>query len=337
MSIGRAEFRFGSKQTTTLAKIQASYSDPKAVRDRDLGFGGKASESRTRLLNADGSFNIERRGISFFKSLNLYNQLLTMSWWKFNAIVILLYLIVNLAFAAMYVLIGVDHLTGVDGKSSIEKFMEAFFFSTQTFTTVGYGRINPVGLGANTLSALESLTGLLAFALATGMLYGRFSRPIAKIIYSKVAVIGPYQGQTGFMFRTANERVNQLLEVECIVNLSLSQMVGGRMVRQFYELELERSKVIFFHLSWTIVHPITETSPLFGMTEADLKTSDAEFYILLKGFDDSFSQTVHSRTSYKPEEIAFNKKFANIISIAESGKAAVELHRIHEIEPIPVG
>ncbi len=318
-----------------MAKLPGSYSDPKAQRDRDLGFGGKAAESRTRLLNRDGSFNIERRGIPFLKSLNVYHELLTMSWWRFNAIVVMLYLIVNLAFAGLYMAVGVEHLVGIDGRSALERFLDAFFFSTQTFTTVGYGRINPVGIGANTLSALESLTGLLAFALATGLLYGRFSRPVAKILYSKFAVIAPYQGVTGFMFRTANERVNQLIEVECVVNLSLSKLVNGRMVRQFYELELERSKVNFFALSWTIVHPIVETSPLFGMTEADLKASDAEFVILLKGFDDSFSQTVHSRTSYKSEEVVFNKRFANIISIAESGKAAVELHRIHDIEPLP--
>jgi inward rectifier potassium channel len=317
-----------------LAKLPGNYPDQRAERNRDLGFGGSASESRARLLNRDGSFNIERRGVPFLKSLNVYHELLTMSWWKFNAIIVLLYLVINLVFASLYVLIGVEHLAGIDSRSMMARFMDAFFFSTQTFTTVGYGRINPIGFRANTLAALESLTGLLAFALATGMLYGRFSRPVAKILYSKVAVIAPYQGGTGFMFRTANERINQLIEVECIVNLSLLQSVNGKMVRQFYELELERSKVIFFHLSWTVVHPITESSPLFGMSEADLKKSDAEFFILVKGFDDSFSQTVHSRTSYKSEEVRHNAKFSKIISIAESGKAAVDLHRIHEIEPV---
>jgi len=318
-----------------LAKLTGSFVDDREQRDRDLGFGGKATEARVRLLNRDGSFNVERRGISFFRSLNLYHTLLTMSWMKFNAIIILLYLIVNLFFAFLYVLIGVEHLAGIDARTWMAKFSDAFFFSTQTFTTVGYGRINPVGFSANAISAVESLTGLLAFALATGMLYGRFSRPVAKILFSKVGVIAPYQNITGFMFRTANQRINQLIEVQAEVNLAMLENVDGKMIRRFYELELERQKVNFFHLSWTIVHPITEASPLFGVTEEGLRASDAEFFVLLKAFDDTFSQTVHSRTSYKHDEVKFNSSFTKIIYIAESGKAAVDLSRIHDVEPIP--
>lgn len=232
-----------------MAKHTRNVTDEREQRDRDLGFGGKATEARVRLLNRDGSFNVERHGISFFRSLNLYHILLTMSWVKFNGIILLLYIIVNLFFACIYVLIGVEHLVGIDARDWLAKFTDAFFFSTQTFTTVGYGRINPVGFSANAIAAIESLAGLLAFALATGMLYGRFSRPVAKILFSKVAVVAPYQGMTGFMFRAANQRVNQLIEVGIEVNLSLLEDVDGKMIRRFYELELERRKVNFFHLS----------------------------------------------------------------------------------------
>ena len=315
-----------------MAKLSSNGIDARAQRDRDLGFGGKAAESRERLLNRDGSFNVERHGIPFLRSLNLYHVLLTMSWLRFNLMVVVAYGIVNFVFAWIYVLVGTEHLVGIDGRSIMARFSDAFFFSTQTFTTVGYGRVSPVGFWANSIAAIESMAGLLGFALATGLLYGRFSRPTAKILFSKVAVIAPYQGITGFMFRSANERSNQLLEVEAEVNLSLLKNVDGKKIRQFFELELERRRVNFFHLSWTIVHPITEASPLYGMNESDLRDSDAEFFILFTAFDDTFSQTVHARTSYKPHEIRFDHSFSKIIYIADSGKAAVDLDRIHDTE-----
>jgi inward rectifier potassium channel len=300
----------------------------------DLGIGSQASQQRVRQLNRDGSFNVERRGLPFTKSLNLYHQLLTMSWWKFNGIVIVLYLTVNLLYTALYMIVGMDHMHGVEGTTFTDKLLEAFFFSSQTFTTVGYGRVNPMGFWSNMIAAMESLTGLLGFALATGMLYGRFSRPYAKILYSRHAVVAPYRGITGFMFRVANQRSNQLIEVEAEVTVSLLKDVEGKRLRQFYVLELERTRINFFPLSWTIVHPIVETSPIHGMTKEQLLRSEAEFLILIKGFDDAFSQTVHSRTSYRADEVEFDVKFAKIISIAESGKAAIDLDRLNEFEPV---
>jgi inward rectifier potassium channel len=299
----------------------------------DLGIGSQASQQTVRQLNRDGSFNVERRGLPITKSLNLYHQLLTMSWWKFNAMVLALYLTINLFYTALYMIVGMDHMHGVEGKSFTDQLLEAFFFSSQTFTTVGYGRVNPMGFWSNMVAAMESLTGLLGFALATGMLYGRFSRPYAKILYSDNAVVAPYRGITAFMFRVANLRSNQLIEVEAELTLSLLQEVNGQRARQYYVLELERRSLNFFPLSWTVVHPIIESSPLFGMSKEKLLRSEAEFFILFKGFDDAFSQTVHSRTSYRAEEVEFDVKFAKIISIAESGKSAIDLDRLNEFEP----
>ncbi len=276
---------------------------------KDLGFGTKASSQKKRLLNSDGSFNVERRGLPLKQSLSFYHSLLNISWPKFHLIVFTAYIIINLIFASVYMLIGVQHLNGIVGKTLIENYWESFLFSVQTFTTVGYGGISPAGFLAGAVSAIESLVGLMGFALATGLVYGRFSRPIAKIIYSKNAIIAPYRDNTAFEFRIANARKNQLIEVNIQVMLSMKESDGDKKGRRFYELKLERQKVNFFALSWTVVHPINDDSPLNGFTEKDLIESDAEFLILLKAFDDTFSQTVHSRASYKYDEVIWGARF----------------------------
>jgi inward rectifier potassium channel len=302
----------------------------------DLGFGSKAAEQTARLVNRDGSFNIERKGLPFLRSFSVYQTLLTMSWWKFNALILIAYVIVNLVFATIYMFVGMDNILGMDGRSLGAKFLEAFFFSTQTFTTVGYGRMSPTGFMANSVSAIESMFGLLAFALATGVLFGRFSRPYARIIFSDNAIVAPYRDITGFMFRVANERSNQMIDVSVEVNLSRLEIVNGAKVRKFHELSLERQSVGFFHLSWTIVHPIDVASPLWGVTKEALDASDAEFLIILKGFDDIFSQTVHTRTSYKHNEVMYDVVFSKIIRIGPSGKATIDLDQIHDVYPVPV-
>ena len=303
---------------------------------QDLGFGAKAAEARARLLNRDGSFNIRRKGLSFFKSFSAYHYLIQMPWWKFNALVLLSYIVINALFGAIYLAIGTDGLNGIDGHALSDRYLQSIFFSTQTFTTVGFGRIAPIGTAANITAALESLAGLLSFALATGLLYGRFSRPVARIIFSRHAVIAPFQDFTGFMFRIANERGNQLIDVSATLTLSRLEDDGsGRArVRRFQELELERNRVNFFHLSWTVVHPIDAKSPLSGVTKQQLDDSDAEFLILIKAFDDTFSTTVHTRTSYKSKEVVFNSKFTSIIRTAPDGITEIDLDRIHEYDTV---
>lgn len=230
-----------------------------------------------------------------------------MSWPQFILVLGLGYFIINLVFASLYLIIGTEHLTGIYGTTKIDQFIEAFFFSAQTITTLGYGQIAPLNLAANIVAATESLLGLLLFALATGLMYGRFSKPFATIKYSSHAVIGPYKKINGFMFRVVNPKKNQLLEVE--VNVTLSMKRSDSDMRDFYALELERSKVVFFPTMWTIVHPISEKSPLYGMGGEELFEKDAEFIVVIKAFDESFSQSVFSRTSYKAEEIKWGKKF----------------------------
>ncbi|MGA7719623.1 MAG: ion channel [Ignavibacteriaceae bacterium] len=300
----------------------------------DLGFGLKVSSQKRRLINKDGSFNVERRGLPFFQSLSFYHSLVEMTWLKFNCVVVLSYFVINFLFASIYTLIGINHLGGITGTTFWGQFLDAYFFSGQTITTVGYGVIHPIGFWASTVSLIESMTGLLGFALATGLLYGRFSRPNAKILYSKRAVIAPYRGITAFEFRIANARKNQLIDVDTVVILSMKVTEREQIVRRFFELPLERKVINFFPLTWTIVHPINEDSPMYRITFDELKKAGAEFLILIKAFDDTFSQSVHSRSSYTIDELVWGAKFKNIYIDSQNGITAVDMRIFNEIESI---
>src|SRR5205085_3222675 len=209
-----------------------------------------------------------------------------------------------------------------------------FFRSVQTLATIGYGRIAPVGMAANLLVTVESLVGLLGLALATGILFARFSRPIADIVFSHNAIVSPYKERQAFVCRIANRRTNEMLEVQAEV--IFSQLEGPDRVRRFHALSLERPKVVFFPLSWTVVHPIDDQSPLNGLTHQNLVDSDAEFLILLTGIDETFSQTVQARSSYKADEIVWGARFRDVFRRPRDGGAlSVDVGKLHEIDPIP--
>ena len=264
---------------------------------QDLGFGNKVN-GNGRLLNHDGSFNLKRKGLTWQQKFSPYHWLISITWRHFLLMIILLYVTINLLFAFIYYSLGVDtHLLGVFASSESEKFTEAFFFSAQTLTTVGYGRINPIGFYASFIAAVEAFAGLISFALITGILYGRFSKPTAKILFSDNAIFAPYRNINGFMFRIANGRSNQLIEIEVQVTLSYSVHENNNLQRRYVPLKLERDKINFFPMTWTIVHPIDNNSPLDGFSISDLEEADAEFFIIIKAFDDTFCQTVYSRNS----------------------------------------
>jgi len=295
----------------------------------DFGLGNKSSSVGYRALNKDGTFNIKKTNIPFFERLNFFHTLVTMKWSHFFVFILIGYFIANLLFATIYTLIGVENLTGIKGKNPFGDFMEAFFFSAQTITTLGYGRVAPIGLTANIIAAVESLLGLLSFALATGLLYGRFSKSISRIRYSDKAVIAPYQAINGFMFRVVNPQKNQLLEVEVSVSLSMKRERSD--LRNFYSLELERSKVVFFPSLWTVVHPINSSSPLHGLSKAAILEKDVEFIVMIKAFDESSSQTVFSRSSYIASEMVWGEKFV-YLSKQDNGKLTIDVSRINETE-----
>ncbi len=299
----------------------------------DLGFGNRlAEESKARLLNRDGSFNVERAGMTIFQSLGLYHYLLTISWTRFYAIAAFSYFLTNVVFAAAYYLCGPESLHGSTEVSPLGHYLDAFFFSVQTLATIGYGRLTPNGLPANILVSIEALLGLLGFAVITGFLFARFSRPTMRIVYSDQAVVAPYHDMTAFMIRIANQRNSQLVNVEATLVLSVRIPETGK--RKFHGLTLERSKVMFFPLHWVIVHPIDETSPMQGMTAESLAEADAEFFVLLSATDEVFSQTVHSRSSYKFDEVQWGAKFSDMFQPIEGGRIAIDLRNIHKIEPV---
>ena len=306
---------------------------------KDLGFGTEVARgTRQRLLNPDGSFNVVREGLDPFSSLSLYHWLLTISWPKFVGFIAGSYVVVNALFALAFLLCGPDALQSSSGSFAGHPFYRAFFFSVDTFATIGYGNIVPVGVAANTLVTIEALLNILGIALATGVIFARFSRPSAKIIYSRNAIVAPYLDKTALEFRIANARSSQLIEVQIQVILTKLERVGGLTVRKFYDLDLERHRVVFFALSWTVVHPIDLNSPMRGLTHKDLVDSDAEFLVLLIGTDETISQTVHSRSSYKADEIVWGAKFANMFLRTESeGIIGMNLSRIHDIEMVYSG
>ena len=299
----------------------------------DFGFGEKSSTEGYRALNKDGTFNIVKTNIPFLERINIFQELITVSWTKFFGYVLVIYFVINLIFASAYWLIGMESLTVAKGLSPIEQFLEGFFFSAQTITTLGYGRVAPIGLLANIVAAFESLLGLLFFALATGLLYGRFSKPISKIKYSDKAIIAPYQDINGFMFRVVNTHKNQLLEVEATVSLSMKR--DNSESRDFYALNLERKSVIFFPSIWTVVHPIDENSPLFNLKSKDYFDKDFEFITTIKAFYESSGQLVYSRTSFKPSDIEWGKKFI-YPSKRKNGKIYIDVSLLNETNDVPL-
>lgn len=302
----------------------------------DLGFGPLAVMKNQPLINKDGSPNIKRIGVSFFNTANNYHTLVTMSWTKFWLLVLSGYLTVNVLFAFIYMWLGPGSLDGSSGNlhTTFGHFMDALFFSAQTISTVGYGHISPKGMVANSVAALESMLGLLAFALATGLLYGRFSRPSARIIYSKNMLIAPYlDNGIGLMFRLANLRRNVLIDLEVEIIFSYNEPLDGKITRRFYPLTVERRKVSVLALNWTIVHPLDADSPLHDMNKQYLIESEASFAILIKAFDDTFSQTIHSRTAYQAHEIVWGAKFKPVFDRDTQGRIIFDLSKISEHEP----
>jgi inward rectifier potassium channel len=244
---------------------------------------------------------------------------------------LLLYFVSNVIFGSLYASFGEAGLVDLTG-STDGMFLRGFFFSVQTFATIGYGTIHPVGVVPNLLVTVESYYSLIANALITGVVFARFARPTARIVFSDIAVIAPYQDITAFMFRLVNGRSNQLLEVKAQLSFARFVNENGKRIRKFDTLALERRSVTFFPLTWTVVHPIDEGSPLWGCDEAELRAADAEFLILLTATDETFATVVHQRSSYKPDEIRFGYKFINIYNNKPGERISIDVQRLSKIE-----
>ncbi|WP_130735081.1 ion channel [Flavobacterium sp. J27] len=273
------------------------------------GFGTSASNYGGRFVNKNGDANVRKKGISWLESISWHHFMLNIPTWQFFGIIILFYFLANLFFATIYYYIGVEHLNGIVATTNLDKFGQAFFFSVQTFTTVGYGHINPTGFWTSFISSVEALTGLLTFAIATGLFFGRFSKPEAYIKFSENAIIAPYENGTALMFRMTPFKNVNLTDAETRVTLGISIEENGVMVNKFYQLPLELDKVNALTLSWTLVHPITEKSPLYHFRAEDYAAIDGEILVFIKVFDDVYSTHLVKRTSYIFKEIVYGAKF----------------------------
>ena len=300
----------------------------------DPGFTETYRGELHRISQPDGQFNVRRRGTTW-RDVHPYLFMLNTSWPVFLAMIFAGYVIVNVVFAFIYLGIGVEHLRGAEANTAAARLLSAFFFSAQTFTTVGYGTLSPSGLEANLVAAFEALLGLMAFAIITGLVFGRFSRPAARLAFSKQMVVAPYQAVTGLEFRVANRRSNNLLEIEARVLLMTVEPSDRGPLRKYKSLRLERHSVQFLPLTWTVVHPIDEASPLWGRTAEHLAREQAEFLILIKAFDDTFFQTVHVRHSYRHEEMVWGARFVPAFEPDAQGRMVLDLERLSEIAPAP--
>lgn len=295
----------------------------------ELGFGNKYSTDSYRMINKDGTFNVHREG----GYRHLYYELIEMSWWKFITLVFLFYFVLNTLFALGYLLIGVDQIAEAETHTPMHQFFSAFFLSAQTLTTVGFGYFRPTGIAANFFASFEAFFGLLSFALATGLLYGRFSKPEAGLMFTPFCIIAPYKNEmNSLQFRLANKYDSNLIELEARMVFSMIEEQNGVLKRSFYPLELEMSEIYYLSLNWTIVHLIKEDSPLYGKTAADLHAGKAEIMVMIKAFNETFSQVVHERTSYKSDEIHWNKKFLLPYTVKKGGATIFNLEELAKTE-----
>jgi inward rectifier potassium channel len=299
----------------------------------DPGFTEKYRGRLSRIINPSGEFNVRRRGTTW-RDIHPYLFMINASWTVFFALIFGGFIIANVVFALIYVKLGIQHLQGADTSTALSRFLSAFFFSAQTFTTVGYGRISPDGVLTSLVASLQALLGLMALAIGTGLLFGRFSRPAARLAFSRQMLVAPYQSGASLQFRVANRRSNNLMEIEARVMMSTVEPTAQGLIRRYKYLTLERHLVQFLPLSWTIVHPIDEESPLWGKGPDDLAQQQAEFLITIKAFDDTFFQTVHVRHSYRFEEVVWGARFVPAFEPDAQGEMVLDLGKLSEIAPV---
>jgi len=297
----------------------------------DPGFGTRIVHSADRLINKDGTYNIVRQGQQVWTA---YQSLVEMSWSAFFLCIVIYYLLVNFVFAIGFLIIGVENLAGMSAGAFGEDLAEAFFFSIQTFTTVGYGAVNPVGMASNLLASADALVGLISTALATGLVFARFSKAQAQLVFSNDALISPYRdtGNMSFQFRIANLRQSKIINLRASVILSwIETDSAGVETRRFHTLPLERDTVTLLPLNWTIVHVIEDDSPILGWEPRDFTSHQAEVIIFIEGYDESFGQKVHVSSSYTCRGIRWNARYLPMY-FSQHGKTVLDLDAINHFQ-----
>jgi inward rectifier potassium channel len=281
------------------------------------------------MASAQSPRQIERRGLEPRGMRDLYHQLLTISWPRLLLLVIAAYFAVNLLFALLYLAVG----GGIENARP-GNFMDLFFFSFQTMATVGYGKLVPVTFASNSIASIEALLGLLGFALVTGLMFAKFARPSAAVMFSDLMVFTGFEGQPCLQFRLANERASQIVEAQLRLVMMRSTITAeGHPVRRLHDLGLMRSHNAFFSLTWLALHPIDEKSPLYGMTFEELAASDVNFVVSLVGLEEISGQTVHARQWYTGADLRQDMRFVDIIGLDESGQPVIDYAKFHLVEP----
>ena len=301
----------------------------------DIGLDHDAQQGRQRTINLDGSFNI-RRITGETIDFDLFHWLINTSWGHYWLAVFLFYGVVNALFALMYYMIGTQHIAGIAQEDMMSDFMHCFFFSNQTFTTVGYGGMHPVGMLTSWVASIEAFSGLMSFALATGTLYGRFSKARTKIKFSPNAIIAPSGDLNALQFMIANQRSSNIMDLEATVNFSWIDKEAEGSFRRFKQLNLELSKIAMFPTSWNINHIIDPESPLYGMNYEDMKEREIEVFITLKGFDETYSQVVYIRMSYTAKDVIYGAKFQRPFYVGSDGILIMDLRKVGSYDLVPV-
>lgn len=279
-----------------------------------------------RLLQTSGRLNVERVGLRYTPLLDLYHALLVTRWWSFLLWMFGVWLLINLGFALLYRL-GGDCLVNAR-PGSLE---DAFYFSVHTMATIGYGTIVPRTEYANLVVVIESFVGMLSQAVMTGLVFAKFSRPTARVLFSRQAVLTRRDQRDVLMFRMANGRANQVVQANLSVVYSYNDVTPeGESTRRLVDLTLTRSITPFFVLSWTAIHVVDETSPLWGLSLEQMREQDTEFFVIFSGIDETFSQAIHARYSYRPEDLV-RGRFADIISVNERGQRRIDYRKFHEV------
>lgn len=289
------------------------------------------NQNAGRILNKDGGTNVIKTGIPFFRRYSTFHFLLDISWTKFLVLVFLFFFLINAFFAFIYYWLGTDYIGAGHNLTPFGKYLEAFFFSAQTISSVGYGRLNPLGVGEGFVSSIEAFVGLLLFAVLTGLVYGRYSKPRAYLLFSKIALIAPFKEGKAFMFRIASYKYNSLTELEAEVVASMQLENNGKLTTQYFPMKLEFAKVTTLALNWTLVHSIDEDSPIFGFEKEDFEKNKVEIIVFMKAFDEHFSNVVKEKSSYIASEIICNAKFSPMFRKSEDGKnTLLELDKIDD-------
>ena len=299
---------------------------------KDPGLGSKFQKPIHRMMNTDGTYNIIRKG-GLNGIQDFYKFLLEIKWYWFLIFITSFYFIMNLIFSSLYLLIGIEQLKGATNEQS--DFFNAFFFSAQTFTTVGYGSISPNGRAADILAMIEAFIGLLSFALATGLLYGRFSKPSLKIEFSKNIIITPFENGNAIMFKIVNLRNNVLLNTKVTTLFTIDKGYGSEEFnKEYFTLNLESDKVNFFPLTWTLVHKIDESSPVFNVSLSELIKRNAEVIVMVETFDETFGQMIIQKHSYAQHQWLEGVKFDRNFRTNGDGKLTLHIKELNNISAI---